>query len=61
MFDSLISTQHEWIRTIARIISYTVLFAHGAQKVLGSFGGSGLRNTISDLKTQVNIRLSGAR
>ena len=40
LFD-LLSTNPDWIQTAVRIILGVVFFAHGAQKLLGWFGGPG--------------------
>jgi putative oxidoreductase len=43
----LMITQNEYSLALARIALGIVFFAHGAQKMLGWFGGSGFSGTIS--------------
>jgi putative oxidoreductase len=42
MIESLTSTQADWVVGIARIVLGIIFFGHGAQKMLGWYGGSGL-------------------
>jgi putative oxidoreductase len=46
MLRTLFSTDPDWTLTIIRTILGIVFFAHGAQKLLGWFGGSGLKETM---------------
>lgn len=46
MISNLFSTGPDWTLTIIRVILGVVFFAHGAQKMLGWFGGDGLKNTL---------------
>jgi putative oxidoreductase len=46
MFRKLISTSNDWAITILRIILGVVFFFHGAQKLLGWFGGYGFSGTM---------------
>ena len=48
MFRRLISTSDDVVLTILRLVLGVVFFAHGSQKMLGWFGGSGFSGTISD-------------
>lgn len=41
MLTWLIDTDGDWVLTIVRVVLGVVLFAHGAQKLLGWFGGPG--------------------
>ncbi len=43
--DVLLGTSHSWAITVVRIALGVIFFAHGAQKVLGWFGGYGLKGT----------------
>jgi putative oxidoreductase len=52
---SLLATSNDWTLTIARIVLGAALFAHGAQKLLGWFGGHGLRATIQTFHDQLGI------
>lgn len=40
MLHSLLSTPDDLVLTFLRVILGVVLFAHGAQKLLGWFGGA---------------------
>src|SRR5271167_384415 len=42
MFAHLFYTKPEWIETLIRVTLGVVFFAHGAQKLLGWYGGEGL-------------------
>lgn len=46
MFKQLINTKPGIAPTIIRLVLGGVLFAHGAQKMLGWFGGGGFSNTM---------------
>lgn len=47
MFRKLIATSSTWFTLPIRLALGAVMFAHGAQKVLGSFGGPGFNTHIS--------------
>lgn len=46
MLRRLVSTQKEYSLALSRVLLGLVFFAHGAQKMLGWFGGSGFSGTI---------------
>jgi len=46
MWANLFYTNPDWIETLIRITLGVVFFAHGAQKLLGWFGGPGYKETI---------------
>ncbi|HEV7394899.1 MAG TPA: DoxX family protein [Pyrinomonadaceae bacterium] len=48
MFRRIIATSSTWFTVPLRLALGVVFFAHGAQKVLGSFGGKGLTAFISN-------------
>jgi putative oxidoreductase len=47
MFRKLVSTHNDWHLTVARLALGAVFFAHGAQKMLGWFGGGGYHATMN--------------
>ena len=47
MFSGILSTKNDIALTICRLVLGAVVFAHGAQKMLGWFGGRGFSGTIS--------------
>ena len=55
MFTWLIDTNGDWVFTIARVVLGIVLFAHGAQKLLGWFEGPGVRATLRTFRDQLGI------
>jgi putative oxidoreductase len=46
MLAYLFYTNPDWIETLIRITLGVIFFAHGAQKLLGWFGGAGLKDTM---------------
>jgi putative oxidoreductase len=46
MFKKLIATSNDVTLTILRLVLGVVFFAHGAQKLLGWFGGFGFSGTV---------------
>lgn len=55
MFRRLIATANDWALTILRLILGIVFFYHGAQKVLGWFGGYGYSATMGAFTHQMGI------
>jgi putative oxidoreductase len=55
MLAWLLGTDGDWAVTILRIVLGVVFFAHGAQKALGWFGGSGLRSTVHIFRDNLHI------
>jgi putative oxidoreductase len=47
MKRNLFSTEHDVAALIARTVAGLVLFPHGAQKILGWFGGYGFKGTMN--------------
>jgi putative oxidoreductase len=47
----LLATSPSWAIAIVRIVLGVIFFAHGAQKVLGWFGGYGLKGTTGYLQS----------
>jgi putative oxidoreductase len=55
MLTWLTETDGDWVLTMVRVILGVVLFAHGAQKLLGWFGGPGLSATLKMFRDQLRI------
>lgn len=53
--SDLFKTNSDWVLAVARIVLGVILFAHGAQKLLGWFGGPGFANTVQALTTYVKL------
>jgi putative oxidoreductase len=47
MFQRIVNTANDFTVTILRLILGVVFFAHGAQKMLGWFGGRGFGGTLA--------------
>jgi putative oxidoreductase len=43
----ILSTNEEWTGLILRFAAGSIMFTHGAQKMLGWFGGYGFRNSMT--------------
>ena len=55
MLVRLLATNGDWVLTVARIVLGVAFFVHGAQKLLGWFGGHGLAATIQTFREQLRI------
>jgi putative oxidoreductase len=55
MFRRLVSTNDDLILTVLRLVLGIVFFAHGAQKMLGWFGGFGFSGTMGFFTEQMGI------
>ncbi len=55
MFQKLMNTTDDFVVTLLRLALGVVFFAHGAQKVLGWFGGFGFRGTLGFFTQQEHI------
>jgi putative oxidoreductase len=55
MFRKLISTPNDFTYTIVRLFLGVVFFAHGAQKMLGWFGGYGFHGTMNFFTQMMHI------
>jgi putative oxidoreductase len=55
MFRKLISTSDDYTYTVVRLVMGIVFFAHGAQKMLGWFGGYGFSGTMGFFTQQMHI------
>lgn len=52
---ALLATDADWSATAARLTLGAVMLPHGAQKLLGWFGGHGFEGTMGFLTTQVGL------
>lgn len=55
MFHKLTATENSFAITVLRLVLGVVFFAHGAQKVLGWFGGNGFSGTMHFFTTGMHI------
>lgn len=55
MLRKLISTSDDYTITVARLVLGLVFFAHGAQKMLGWFGGYGFTGTMHFFTQMMHI------
>jgi putative oxidoreductase len=55
MFKMILKTDDSLTPIFLRLSLGVVMFAHGAQKVLGLFGGAGFEKTIEIFKTQMGF------
>jgi len=55
MFRKLLSTSNDVSLTVLRIIAGIVFFAHGAQKMLGWFGGYGFHGTMGFFTQEMHL------
>jgi putative oxidoreductase len=55
MWTDLLNTDTDWAVTVARVTLGVVFFGHGAQKLLGWFGGSGLKNTLQTMSQHLGL------
>jgi putative oxidoreductase len=57
MLRDLLSTDPDWTLTIIRTLLGVVFFAHGAQKLLGWYGGPGLKETMRTMHDYLGLPL----
>jgi putative oxidoreductase len=55
MFQQIVNTTDDFAITVVRLMLGVVFFAHGAQKVLGWFGGYGFSGTMDYFIHQIGI------
>jgi putative oxidoreductase len=55
MFRKLFSTSNDFVLTIARLVLGVTFFMHGAQKMLGWFGGYGFHATMGTFTHYLGI------
>jgi putative oxidoreductase len=55
MVRKLLATSNEWTLTVLRLVTGVVFFTHGAQKMLGWFGGYGFSGTMGFFTNMMHI------
>src|ERR1022692_2820334 len=55
MIESLTGTNADWVVGIIRIVLGIIFFAHGAQKMLGWYGGPGLANSMRTFTEHLHL------
>jgi putative oxidoreductase len=55
MLTTLLHTHADWASLVLRVVLALVIFPHGAQKVLGWFGGYGYSGTMQYFTTQAGL------
>src|SRR5438445_3755005 len=55
MIESLTGTHADWVVGIARVVLGIIFFAHGAQKMLGWYGGPGLARSMRTFTEDVHL------
>jgi putative oxidoreductase len=55
MIESLTGTHTDWVVGIARIVLGIIFFAHGAQKLLGWYGGPGLARSMRTFTEHLHL------
>ena len=55
MIKLLLHTNADWVLTMTRLFLGLIFFAHGAQKLLGWFGGPGLHATLQTFAQHLRI------
>ena len=55
MKNKIFNTNNDWTGFVTRLTIGLVLFPHGAQKMLGMFGGYGFSGTMNAFTTQMHL------
>src|SRR5579884_3375031 len=55
MLRKLVGTDNDYVLTFVRVLLGVVFFAHGAQKMLGWFGGNGFEGTMGFFTQHLDI------
>ena len=55
MIESLTATHADWVVGIARIVLGIIFFGHGAQKMLGWYGGPGLASSMRTFTEHLHL------
>ena len=55
MIETLTGTHADWVVGIARVVLGIIFFGHGAQKMLGWYGGEGLASSMRAFKEHLHL------
>jgi putative oxidoreductase len=55
MMESLTATHADWVVAVARIVLGIIFFGHGAQKMLGWYGGPGLASSMRTFTEHLHL------
>src|SRR6201987_4987359 len=55
MLRKIVGTTNDWTLTLLRLVMGVIFFAHGAQKMLGWFGGYGFTGTMGFFTNVMHI------
>src|SRR2546423_1082550 len=55
MIESLTATHGDWVVGVARIVLGIIFFGHGAQKMLGWYGGPGLASSMRSFTEHLHL------
>ena len=55
MFKKLIKTENDWGAFVSRLALAIAIFPHGAQKMLGWYGGNGFSGTMDFMTSQMGL------
>jgi len=55
MIESLTATHADWVVAVARIVLGIIFFGHGAQKMLGWYGGPGLASSMRTFTEHLHL------
>ena len=55
MIETLTGTHADWVVGIARVLLGIIFFGHGAQKMLGWYGGQGLTNSMRTFTEHLHL------
>src|SRR5437763_13480786 len=55
MIESLTGTHADWVVVIARVVLGIICFSHGAQKMLGWYGGPGLASSMRTFTEHLHL------
>ena len=60
MIEALTGSHADWVVGIARIVLGVIFFGHGAQKMLGWYGGQGLASSMRTFSEHLHLPSAGA-